>query len=195
MRGWGGRIRTSVWRNQNPLPYRLATPQLPRRCRRRPDHSARSAAPQPRGSRALFATDGRRLRAVRRNVMSRIGFAAAGELMQPQNFVSSGLAACVRLDYKSAARAGSASGHRSVAQSGSAPRSGRGGRRFESSHSDQLSHWSYWNLRTSRNAAAVAQVGALDALAPTASLYRAFGGAIRPSGSAAGASLPAPSAR
>src|SRR5574337_1927530 len=26
-RGWGGRIRTSVWRNQNPLPYRLATPQ------------------------------------------------------------------------------------------------------------------------------------------------------------------------
>jgi hypothetical protein len=28
VRGWGGRIRTSVWRNQNPLPYRLATPQL-----------------------------------------------------------------------------------------------------------------------------------------------------------------------
>ena len=25
--GWGGRIRTSAWRNQNPLPYRLATPQ------------------------------------------------------------------------------------------------------------------------------------------------------------------------
>ena len=25
--GWGGRIRTSEWRNQNPLPYRLATPQ------------------------------------------------------------------------------------------------------------------------------------------------------------------------
>src|SRR6476646_7166205 len=25
--GWGGRIRTSVWRNQNPLPYHLATPQ------------------------------------------------------------------------------------------------------------------------------------------------------------------------
>ena len=24
--GWGGRIRTSVWRNQNPLPYHLATP-------------------------------------------------------------------------------------------------------------------------------------------------------------------------
>ena len=26
MAGWGGRIRTSVWRNQNPLPYHLATP-------------------------------------------------------------------------------------------------------------------------------------------------------------------------
>ena len=26
--GWGGRIRTSVCRNQNPVPYRLATPQL-----------------------------------------------------------------------------------------------------------------------------------------------------------------------
>jgi hypothetical protein len=25
--GWGGRIRTSAWWNQNPLPYHLATPQ------------------------------------------------------------------------------------------------------------------------------------------------------------------------
>ena len=25
--GWGARIRTWEWRNQNPLPYRLATPQ------------------------------------------------------------------------------------------------------------------------------------------------------------------------
>src|SRR5262249_27757497 len=25
--GWGARIRTWVWRNQNPLPYHLATPQ------------------------------------------------------------------------------------------------------------------------------------------------------------------------
>jgi hypothetical protein len=24
---WGGRIRTYAWRDQNPLPYRLATPQ------------------------------------------------------------------------------------------------------------------------------------------------------------------------
>ena len=28
--GWGGRIRTSEWRNQNPLPYHLATPQYRR---------------------------------------------------------------------------------------------------------------------------------------------------------------------
>ena len=27
MPGWGGRIRTSAWWNQNPLPYHLATPQ------------------------------------------------------------------------------------------------------------------------------------------------------------------------
>ena len=25
--GWGTRIRTLEWRNQNPLPYRLAIPQ------------------------------------------------------------------------------------------------------------------------------------------------------------------------
>ena len=25
--GWGGRIRTYEWRDQNPLPYHLATPQ------------------------------------------------------------------------------------------------------------------------------------------------------------------------
>ena len=28
--GWGGRDRTSEWGNQNPLPYRLATPQQTR---------------------------------------------------------------------------------------------------------------------------------------------------------------------
>src|SRR6516162_4751702 len=34
--GWGGRIRTSVWRNQNPLPYHLATPQPPWQVNRKP---------------------------------------------------------------------------------------------------------------------------------------------------------------
>jgi hypothetical protein len=29
--GWGARIRTWEWRNQNPLPYRLATPQNKKR--------------------------------------------------------------------------------------------------------------------------------------------------------------------
>ena len=47
-----------------------------------------------------------------------------------------GLAAGALLDYKGAARAPEATGYRSVAQSGSAPRSGRGGRRFKSCHSD-----------------------------------------------------------
>ena len=56
--GWGGRIRTSAWRNQNPLPYRLATPQqhhevtcaapyrlarAPATCRARLQHSGPSA--------------------------------------------------------------------------------------------------------------------------------------------------------
>lgn len=30
--GWGGRIRTLEWRDQNPLPYRLATPQSQEEC-------------------------------------------------------------------------------------------------------------------------------------------------------------------
>ena len=36
MIGWGGRDRTSEWRNQNPLPYRLATPQQRGRTLRSP---------------------------------------------------------------------------------------------------------------------------------------------------------------
>src|SRR5215470_4649919 len=38
--GWGARIRTWEWRNQNPLPYHLATPQ------RAPDHTCASASDQ-----------------------------------------------------------------------------------------------------------------------------------------------------
>ncbi len=37
MLGWGGRDRTSEWRNQNPLPYRLATPQQAGNREDRPD--------------------------------------------------------------------------------------------------------------------------------------------------------------
>src|SRR5262249_28182601 len=36
--GWGARIRTWEWRNQNPLPYHLATPQSA------PDHTGRRGA-------------------------------------------------------------------------------------------------------------------------------------------------------
>ena len=50
MRGWGGRIRTSGWRNQNPLPYHLATPQCVARLKglggKRADNSSGSPAPQ-----------------------------------------------------------------------------------------------------------------------------------------------------
>jgi hypothetical protein len=46
--GWGGRDRTFECRNQNPVPYRLATPQLLRaddlHRRRAPDHRASPSA-------------------------------------------------------------------------------------------------------------------------------------------------------
>src|SRR5258708_31678201 len=48
--GWGGRIRTSVWRDQNPLPYRLATPQL---AKKPTTGLNRSAIPQARASRSI----------------------------------------------------------------------------------------------------------------------------------------------
>jgi hypothetical protein len=41
--GWGARIRTWEWRNQNPLPYHLATPQSA------PDHTCGVAADQSSG--------------------------------------------------------------------------------------------------------------------------------------------------
>ena len=48
--GWGGRIRTSGWRNQNPLPYHLATPQRAARLGgpggKRADNSSGCPAPQ-----------------------------------------------------------------------------------------------------------------------------------------------------
>src|SRR5258708_5800499 len=48
--GWGGRIRTSVWRDQNPLPYRLATPQL---AKKPTTGLTRSAIPQARASHSV----------------------------------------------------------------------------------------------------------------------------------------------
>ena len=94
--GWGAWIRTRGWRNQNPLPYHLATPQRFR-------HIARSARTIATPGQPSNASPGRRtacLRPLRHPVI------------QPLHW-------------------------RSVAQPGSAPRSGRGGRRFKSCHSDQ----------------------------------------------------------
>src|SRR5260221_6611627 len=56
--GWGGRNRTSVWRNQNPLPYRLATPHR-RDCSIVPPNqeaahlTGKAMRPQPGGGRRL----------------------------------------------------------------------------------------------------------------------------------------------
>ena len=48
--GWGAWIRTRGWRNQNPLPYHLATPQYRRigagRPGRLPQHSDGACAKQ-----------------------------------------------------------------------------------------------------------------------------------------------------
>src|SRR4029077_17479710 len=46
--GWGGRIRTSGWRNQNPLPYHLATPQRSARLERASPESGRTIVRAPR---------------------------------------------------------------------------------------------------------------------------------------------------
>ena len=83
--GWGARIRTWEWRNQNPLPYHLATPQRGAICRAWLSYST------------------------------------------PWEW-SAGL--------KRSRSPAKGTRGRSVAQPGSAPRSGRGGRRFKSCHSD-----------------------------------------------------------
>src|SRR5262245_239214 len=95
--GWGARIRTWEWRNQNPLPYHLATPHRAE-CR-----ETRAGGPYRRD--AVGSTPGDPLEA-----LQHLGGAA---IKPPPRF-------CCR----------------SVAQPGSAPRSGRGGRRFKSCHSD-----------------------------------------------------------
>ncbi len=109
--GWGGRVRTSEWRNQNPLPYHLATPHRSPGCE----------DPRPSGSSSYGAPDGRASVGAGRESGAQDLRPPAGVAIQPCTG-----AACARRC-------------RSVAQPGSAPRSGRGGRRFESYHSDQIS--------------------------------------------------------
>ena len=111
--GWGGRDRTSEWRNQNPLPYRLATPQQARKpCRQGSrngaEHTGIGRGAQPAAPAGESRPEG----------AESWGFALAGQCFGGYNAA-----------FEPA---------RSVAQSGSAPRSGRGGRRFESCHSDQV---------------------------------------------------------
>src|SRR5215472_6144635 len=58
--GWGARIRTWEWRNQNPLPYHLATPQQVPESRsdfrvRRADHSGATLPDQRPLSPILYA--------------------------------------------------------------------------------------------------------------------------------------------
>jgi hypothetical protein len=58
--GWGARIRTWEWRNQNPLPYHLATPQ------RAPDHTCASVPDQSPDDPGGQAIEGSPLAVVRR---------------------------------------------------------------------------------------------------------------------------------
>ena len=66
--GWGGRIRTSVWRNQNPLPYRPGYARHGRKAcgpaESGPDNSSRST-PSQRPGRTKFVSRRRRGRTVR----------------------------------------------------------------------------------------------------------------------------------
>ncbi len=104
--GWGGRIRTSEWRYQKPLPYHLATPQraAPSRTGRRPAQPSRKPPFSPA-----------------RNPTRRFPSQHANSLLRP--------APALAISRPPV--------DRSVAQPGRAPRSGRGGRRFKSCHSDQ----------------------------------------------------------
>jgi hypothetical protein len=70
MRGWGARIRTWGWRNQNPLPYHLATPQRAARLvglgGKRADNSSGSSTPQWPQARFRLKTSRDRRRRERR---------------------------------------------------------------------------------------------------------------------------------
>ena len=139
--GWGGRIRTCEWRHQKPLPYHLATPHYP----------IHDYGPIQRGrpiSRNLH-----KLRESRRNIV-----------VQASQFNRR-----ICTFHRLRARRRSVITHRlwrSVAQPGSAPRSGRGGRRFKSCHSDQNF------FKTSKNFHTIQQVTRRPCLRPVHSELR-----------------------
>src|ERR1700751_1019757 len=83
--GWGARIRTWEWRNQNPLPYRLATPQTPVTMAPEPaarrnaaDNSSRSCVPQCRLLFFVAGAPGRAAPCFERQLAADIRFALAG---------------------------------------------------------------------------------------------------------------------
>src|SRR3984957_4330839 len=59
--GWGGRIRTSEWRDQNPLPYHLATPQLGKQA-----SFSRSSMLQARASHSVREPESQQIQAASR---------------------------------------------------------------------------------------------------------------------------------
>ncbi len=120
--GWGARIRTWEWRYQKPLPYHLATPQ----CAGERRYRRRARAWQP----ACRVPGGRRAGAL---------WTAFCGRPAPLPSIPFGRSAFLPLRPGGPAaisRSPDDNRLRSVAQSGSAPRSGRGGRRFKSCHSD-----------------------------------------------------------
>ncbi len=160
--GWGGRIRTSAWWNQNPLPYRLATPHY---AFKRADHS-RDRARLQRGTCNLGKIVPRkRIKSFQMQGISdffctmdrqdETGEARAFNCLSRRTemqAIDSVMQACrttVLPRLLHAIIKGEVYSSRSVAQSGSAPRSGRGGRRFKSYRSDHSFQWFSANPQSS----------------------------------------------
>ncbi len=142
--GWDGRVRTSEWRNQNPLPYHLATSQ----CRRRTGTEAPAERHHNqsrlggqwrvamRATRAVEGSSGLWVAAFRLDfdfsVAPKSG--ACGGIKDGYNAPLPGAPYLARPGRKPKFRLLVG---RSVAQPGSALASGARGRRFKSSRSDQ----------------------------------------------------------
>ena len=95
IRGWGGRIRTSGWRNQNPLPYHLATPQRAARLGgpggKRADNSSGCPAPQWAGPDEICSRRrGARTRLTRSTRNHRFGCVTQQSVLKGPDFVSTG---------------------------------------------------------------------------------------------------------
>ena len=142
--GWLGRQDSNLGsRDQNPLPYRLATPQslmfFAKTARALhmagglPSYQYRRAGATP-GGRRPFVSLARCYPGPRMATACSARARGAPAALKAAPFTLAGFVArpggCVYIRASSAKR--------SVAQPGSAPRSGRGGRRFKSCHSDHI---------------------------------------------------------